>query len=1499
MLTQLMFQVKLKEGLIMQIKNRFAIFLMLIGILSVSAIPAFAQTSYEWSGESGSWHTATNWTPNGVPGNGDLVSIFNGFVTLDGIAVTVAEFTLSGGTIYGQGTLTVTNDLVFTSGRMQGDSLVAGADTIIVAAGANLSIRGTGTKTIDNRVLVNNGSGAWENGNVRMTRNAVFQNDNSFNLEAGDRSITFQSPDGGIMKNNGTLTKTANLEKATINVEFHNNGTVNVETGELELKRSTISTKATFNTSAGNLTSFKSGPHTMDSVTVSGAGNADIIDSPVNINGGGLIVDTGSNFSVLGSGSSIDGDGDIMNNGNLDWNRAEIMGSGGFTNNGTLEIFGNNPKELGRSLTNNGQINWSESGTLRIRDGITITNEAGATFDIQNNALLFFMAPAGGTFENKGTITKSGGGTNFIDVPIVNNGTVDIQSDTLRFRTTLTNDTAGTIIGNGVLDLTHENAVFFNNGSVNPGASPGTLYIIGDFPMSSDASFSPELGGVLQSTDYDLLKVNGQAQLGGTLNISLINAYVPTIEDQFEVMKFDSRSGEFASVVFDAYLVTVTYTDSNVVLSNIELANQSPTATTDILGTNEDIALDVNVLSNDSDPEGDSLSIETFTQPSNGSVVQFGDSTLRYQPNTNFFGLDTFQYTINDGQGNSTTGEVQLTVSAVNDAPVISPALPDVSFQEDASDTLDLNGHGSDVDNDTTSLSWSAQVTDAQSPPPTKTGGKEVNVDTGDLTVTINPVTNKAAFTATADSGGVFTVVFTLSDPGSATDTDTITVTVNSEDDPPVVASPISDVSYNEDSGPNTVVADLGVIFSDPDPDDVLSYSTTSLNPIIQSSIQGTGLVVNSTLDSSGVGNVVVTANDGNSTVSDTFQVTIVAVNDAPVIAPPLNDVAFNEDDSTTLALSGSASDVDHATTDLTWSAIAIGANASNIQVTIDQATSVATIKSSADSNGVHQVIFILNDPLAALDTDTVTVTINPVNDAPVVAMQDVVFLEDSSTTISLNNFASDIDDDVAMLEWQAVVLSAGNGEETPGKNGGNFINLDVSDLQVSIDSLTNVATLTASPDSIGVFEVEFTATDTSGTSDVDTITVTVANASDPPVVSSPITDTAFPEDTGPNTAVQDLNTVFTDPDATVMTFSATSGNPNVLASTDGDSLTIATAPNFFGSSEIVVTALDASGESATDTFTVDITPVNDPPELTNLPDFLTVLEDDTLRVDLDTLATDVDDLPENLLWIGAFIDTAAANHIDVALDFETNVVTITPEPNFVTQNQQFTILVCDTSSACDTDTVTFSIIPVNDAPVLFGLPDTVAFHPDSASGDTVWNSVSDDLTPDSLLVYEFSVSNDSLLYSFDNKTGYVSLAVIPGFMGEATLGIKVTDEGGLFAEDSIVVVVDSIVVSIAEFPDNGLIPRQFAVAQNYPNPFNPSTAIKFDVPRASDVRVFIYNILGQRVRTLVSQRLAAGTYEATWDGLNDQGVRASSGVYIYRFEADNFTKVMKMIMMK
>jgi len=94
-------------------------------------------------------------------------------------------------------------------------------------------------------------------------------------------------------------------------------------------------------------------------------------------------------------------------------------------------------------------------------------------------------------------------------------------------------------------------------------------------------------------------------------------------------------------------------------------------------------------------------------------------------------------------------------------------------------------------------------------------------------------------------------------------------------------------------------------------------------------------------------------------------------------------------------------------------------------------------------------------------------------------------------------------------------------------------------------------------------------------------------------------------------------------------------------------------------------------------------------------------------------------------------------------------------------------------------------------------------------------------------------------------------------------------------------------------------IPVKFALMQNVPNPFNPVTRIGFDLPRPSRVRLAIYNVKGELVATLIDGQMSEGRKEAIWNGTNDNGVKASSGVYFYRITAGDFTQTKKMILLR
>jgi len=95
------------------------------------------------------------------------------------------------------------------------------------------------------------------------------------------------------------------------------------------------------------------------------------------------------------------------------------------------------------------------------------------------------------------------------------------------------------------------------------------------------------------------------------------------------------------------------------------------------------------------------------------------------------------------------------------------------------------------------------------------------------------------------------------------------------------------------------------------------------------------------------------------------------------------------------------------------------------------------------------------------------------------------------------------------------------------------------------------------------------------------------------------------------------------------------------------------------------------------------------------------------------------------------------------------------------------------------------------------------------------------------------------------------------------------------------------------------LVPLVFGLGQNFPNPFNPHTEIHYAVPNPSEVRLDIYNSLGQKVRTLIEAYHAPGIYGLTWDGRNFNGQKAAPGVYIYTMQADNYGQSRKMLLLE
>ena len=100
-------------------------------------------------------------------------------------------------------------------------------------------------------------------------------------------------------------------------------------------------------------------------------------------------------------------------------------------------------------------------------------------------------------------------------------------------------------------------------------------------------------------------------------------------------------------------------------------------------------------------------------------------------------------------------------------------------------------------------------------------------------------------------------------------------------------------------------------------------------------------------------------------------------------------------------------------------------------------------------------------------------------------------------------------------------------------------------------------------------------------------------------------------------------------------------------------------------------------------------------------------------------------------------------------------------------------------------------------------------------------------------------------------------------------------------------------------FNNEQSIPNVYLFDQNYPNPFNPITTLKYNLPEQSIVNIFIYDLLGREVRTLVNTAQDAGFKSVIWDATNDFGKPVSAGVYLYKIQAGEFVQTRKMVLLK
>ncbi|MCG9766730.1 tandem-95 repeat protein, partial [Vibrio alginolyticus] len=683
--------------------------------------------------------------------------------------------------------------------------------------------------------------------------------------------------------------------------------------------------------------------------------------------------------------------------------------------------------------------------------------------------------------------------------------------------------------------------------------------------------------------------------------------------------------------------------ESTTVNVDVTPVNDAPVAKDDTATTQEDTAVTIDVLPNDTDIDGDTLSIESASVPSDQGTVEIIDGKLVFTPAENFNGDAEITYTVTDG-ALTDQATVNVTVNAVNDAPVVESSIADQTLAEDFTPyTINLNTAFSDVDNVDSELTFSVS------------GNSNVNVSIEN---------GIATFTPTADWNGSEALTFTATDPSGESVSQTVNFTV----------APVADIVADN----ATVVEDTPTIIK------VLGNDTFEGDDKVVSLDSNNG-PANGTVSVNPDGSVTYTPNDnyhgadsftyivtsGGVSESTTVNVDVTPVNDAPVAN---DDTATTQEDTAAVAdiVADNATVVEDTPTIIKVlgndtfegddKVVSLDSNngPANGTVSVNPDGSV-TYTPNDNYHGADSFTYIVTSG-GVSESTTVNVDVTPVNDAPVANDDTATTQEDTAVTIDVLPNDTDIDGDKLSIDSASVPSDQGTVEIVDGK-----------------------LVFTPAENFHGDAEITYTVTDGSLT-DQATVNVTVNAVNDTPVVESSIADQTLAEDFTPYTI--DLNTAFSDVDNVdgELTFSV-SGNSNVLVSIENGIATISPTADWNGSEALTFTATDPSGESVSQTVNFTVAPVADivadkATVVEDTPTIIKVLENDTFEGDDKVVSLDTNNGPAN--------GTVSVN--------PDGSVTYTPNDNYH-GTDSFTYIVTS-GGVSESTTVNVDVTPVNDAPV-------------------------------------------------------------------------------------------------------------------------------------------------------------------------------------------------------
>ncbi|KPA15383.1 peptidase-like protein, partial [Candidatus Magnetomorum sp. HK-1] len=519
-------------------------------------------------------------------------------------------------------------------------------------------------------------------------------------------------------------------------------------------------------------------------------------------------------------------------------------------------------------------------------------------------------------------------------------------------------------------------------------------------------------------------------------------------------------------------------------------------------------------------------------------------------------------------------GETQITVQGLSNgvsvedtfnvyayesdlAPQIAASIEDITVVENAASTdIDLASVFTDPDNDDLSIA------------------KMVFSNTNDTLVFASISGNILTLDYQAGASGTAMITVRGTSRGKFVD-DTFTVTVLSVDDPPVIVNIIQDIAVDEDASDTLI--DLTSVFTDPDNDDqdiIKTIVSNTNESLVSGIITGNQLVLNYVANASGTATLIVRATSGGKSVETSFDVVVAPVDDPPMIATTINAIMVNEDAAEQIVdLTGLFTDIDNYDTNIQLS---ITNNSNNNLVAASLSGYSMTLSYLPDQSGTA-TITIRGATNGLFVEDQLNITVNAVDDPPVVAsaIADISMgVNDESYLIDLTNVFMDIDNNLIVKTIQ----SNTNSDLATASIAENSL---VISHQAGIEGETEITLQAIS----------------NGQMVSDSFKIFVDASDVAPEISSAINDIIVLEDSD-NTII-DLTTVFTDPDSNDQNIDkllvSNTNDTFVKATIDNNTLTLSYVPDAFGTSTITVRGT-SQGKSIDDSFTVTITPVDDPP---------------------------------------------------------------------------------------------------------------------------------------------------------------------------------------------------------------------------------------------------------------------------------------------------------------